>query len=439
MDVLKGNVKKIYLRYLLAAFGSSLISCIYGLVDMAVVGQYYGPIGSQAMAVIAPIWNIIYSLGLLIGIGGSVLFAVSKGKKEFEKANDYFTASIFYGIVISILFLIVFWLFEDKLLYIFGAKDEEVLKLCKEYLLPIKFLAPSFIFSQITAAYLRNDGKPLLATLAIVFSGIFNVAGDFIFVFVFKMGMLGAGLATGIGSFVSLIIMLVHFFTKSNTLKFKWKNTIFALFFSIAKNGFSAFIVDIAMGFLTMIFNNLILKYLNSDALAVYAVIVNISTIVQCCGYGIGQACQPILSTNFGSRQYDRVSLTLKYTIVTSLIVGLIWMGIAMIFPNVLIKIFMSPTDSVLAIAPKIIRVYSISFLILPFNVFSTYYFQALLKEKVAIAISLGRGIVLSGIILVLLAIVFGGDAMWWTMVVTESLVAIFAIILMIKTQKSLK
>ena len=104
MDVLKGNVKKIYLRYLLAAFGSSLISCIYGLVDMAVVGQYYGPIGSQAMAVIAPIWNIIYSLGLLIGIGGSVLFAVSKGKKEFEKANDYFTASIFYGIVISILF-----------------------------------------------------------------------------------------------------------------------------------------------------------------------------------------------------------------------------------------------------------------------------------------------------------------------------------------------
>ena len=169
------------------------------------------------------------------------------------------------------------------------------------------------------------------------------------------------------------------------------------------------------------------------------AVIVNISTIVQCCGYGIGQAGQPILSTNFGSRQYDRVSLTLKYTIVTSLIVGLIWMGIAMIFPNVLIKIFMSPTDSVLAIAPKIIRVYSISFLILPFNVFSTYYFQALLKEKVAIAISLGRGIVLSGIILVLLAIVFGGDAMWWTMVVTESLVAIFAIILMIKTQKSLK
>ena len=105
MDVLNGNIKKTYLKYLFAAFGSSLISCIYGLVDMAMVGQYYGPVGSQAMAIIAPIWNIIYSLGLFIGIGGSVLFAVNKGKNDKETANKFFTSSIVYGVIISIIFL----------------------------------------------------------------------------------------------------------------------------------------------------------------------------------------------------------------------------------------------------------------------------------------------------------------------------------------------
>ena len=439
MNVVNGNIKKIYLKYLFAAFGSSLISCIYGLVDMAMVGQYYGPIGSQAMAIIAPIWNIIYSLGLLIGIGGSVLFAVNKGKNDKTTANKFFTASIVYGAIMSIVFLILFWLFEDQLLYVFGAKDANTLKLCKEYLLPIKFAAPSFIFAQILAAYLRNDNKPMLATLSIIFAGVFNVAGDYIFVFSLDMGMLGAGLATAIGSLVSLLIMSTHFFSKSNTMKFLCNKEVFSLFVPISKTGFSAFIADIAMGFLTMLFNNLILKYLNDDALAVYAVIINISTIVQCCGYGIGQAGQPILSTNFGAKQYDRVSLTLKYNIITAIVVGTIWMGIVTIFPKQLIRIFMVPTEEVLNIAPNIMRVYSISFLILPFNVYCTYYFQALLKENVATFISLARGIVISGIVLILLPLIFGGNAMWWTMVITEALVAIYAVLLMIKLQRKLR
>ena len=76
MDFLNGNIKSMYLKYLGAAFGSSLISSIYGVVDMAVVGQYHGPEGTAAMAVVSPVWNIIYSLGLLMGIGGSVLGTV---------------------------------------------------------------------------------------------------------------------------------------------------------------------------------------------------------------------------------------------------------------------------------------------------------------------------------------------------------------------------
>lgn len=80
MDLLTDRSKDIYFKYLAAAFGSALISSIYGVVDMAMVGQYQGPAGSAAMAVVSPIWNIIYSLGLLMGIGGSVLFSTLRGE-----------------------------------------------------------------------------------------------------------------------------------------------------------------------------------------------------------------------------------------------------------------------------------------------------------------------------------------------------------------------
>ena len=87
MDLLKGNVRQIYFRYLGAAFGSALISSIYGLVDSAMVGQYQGPEGTAALAIVAPVWNIIYSLGLLTGIGGSVLLSAARRKMRWRASS----------------------------------------------------------------------------------------------------------------------------------------------------------------------------------------------------------------------------------------------------------------------------------------------------------------------------------------------------------------
>ena len=82
MNLLTGKIKPLYLKYLGAAFGSACISSVYGLVDMAMVGQYHGPSGTAAMSVVMPIFNIIYSLGLFMGIGGSVLYSSEKGRRE---------------------------------------------------------------------------------------------------------------------------------------------------------------------------------------------------------------------------------------------------------------------------------------------------------------------------------------------------------------------
>ena len=132
MDLLRGNVKSLYFRYLSAAFGSALISSIYGIVDMAMVGQYQGPNGTAALAVVAPVWNIIYSLGLLTGIGGSVLFSTIRGKGE-GRENEYFTVALIGTILFSLLSWVGIIFFDKELLTLFVA-EEKLLPLAQQYL-----------------------------------------------------------------------------------------------------------------------------------------------------------------------------------------------------------------------------------------------------------------------------------------------------------------
>ncbi|MDO5336890.1 MAG: MATE family efflux transporter [Eubacteriales bacterium] len=439
MDFLIGKVKPMYFKYLTAAFGSALISSIYGVVDMAMVGQYQGPNGTAALAVVSPIWNIIYSLGLLMGIGGSVLFSTLRGesKENQKKSNEYFTAALIGVVTLAIVTWVIVIFFDRELLLLFGA-EETLLPLARKYIFPVKFVVPSFLFTQLMAAFLRNDGNPGLATKAVLFGGIFNVLGDYFFVFVLNMGIMGAGLATAMGSVFSLLMMLTHFRSRKNTIRLEKPTKLFSMLKTISITGFSTFFIDVAMGILTMLFNRQILKYLGTEALSVYGIIINISTFVQCCAYSIGQASQPMISTNFGASQGKRIVQILKYALGTAAVFGLIWTALAELVPNLFVRIFMTPTEEILAIAPSIIRSYGLSFLLLPLNVFSTYYFQALMKPTTSFIVSVSRGALISGILIHILPAMAGANAIWFSMPLTELVVAIYVIMMMSKYTKQL-
>ena len=372
MDLLRGNIKTLYFKYLSAAFGSALISSIYGIVDMAMVGQYQGPDGTAALA-----W-----IGLI--------------------------------------------LFERPLLMFFGA-DETLLALAQRYMIPVKVVFPLFLFNQMLAAFLRNDGAPALATLGVLSGGIFNVFGDWFFVFPCDMGVYGAGLATALGSAVSFLVMLTHFASRKNTLRLVKPKRLAHKLWKIAVTGFSSFFIDMAMGILTVLFNRQIMQYLGSDALAIYGPIINVSTFVQCCAYSVGQASQPIISTNFGAGKEARIRETLRYALWTVVFFGVFWTAPSVACPNLCIRIFMSPTETILAMAPAIIRAYAISFLLLPFNIFSTYYFQAILQPKAAFIVSVARGLVISGALILMLPLLAGADSLWFAMPITELVTAVYA------------
>ena len=300
VDLLRGDVKRTYFKYLGAAFGSAMLAAVYSLVDMAMVGQYQGPDGAAALAVVAPVWNILYSLGMLTGMGGSVLYSAYRGQGRVREANRVFTVALGTTVVIACLVWAGLVVWEVPLIRLFGGEGE-LIPLARAYLYPVKFCVPLFLLNQMLAAFLRNDGRPALATGAVVAGGVFNIFGDYYLVFVADLGILGAGIATCLGAGIAVLLMATHFLSRRNTLRLVGGGPVFPTVGKIGVTGFSAFFVDIAMGILTILFNRQIMAWLGSDALAVYGVLVNVSTLVQCCGYSVGQAAQPILSQNHGA------------------------------------------------------------------------------------------------------------------------------------------
>lgn len=439
MDFLNGNIKKIYLNYLLASFGSTFISMIYGIVDMAMVGQYEGPDATAALACFSPVWNVVYAIGLLTGIGGAVLYGNAIGKNDRKKANGSFTLALILTAGFSVLFGIAMIFFDGPILRLFGA-DDTLLPYAQKYLGPLKFCLPLFSINEFLSCFIRNDNRPRLPTFAVLAGGVFNIFGDWLFVFALDLGATGAGIATGIGALITLAVLLSHFFTKKNTLRLDRSFSFFGDSLRVITTGFSSFFVDIAMGFFTILANNQIMQYLGKEDLAVYGVIIQLFTFVQCSAYSVGQAAQPIMSVNFGAERGDRVKGCLKYGTFAAALFGIFWMILSMSMPNALVRIFMEPTDEILRKAPFAIRIYATSFLFMSLNVASTYYFQSILKRVDSFIVSVLRGILLNGILIYALPAIFhSGESIWFVMLLTETITFIYAAVRTVQTSRRLK
>lgn len=437
MEMTQKPIKQLFFRYLLAAFGSALVSAVYTLVDMAVIGQYAGPTGTAAIALVMPVWSFICSLGILTGIGGSVLYSNARGEGGTKKANGMFTAAMAATALLAAVIWLLVIFFDEQLLRFLGSEGE-LLEIGLEYLRPLKVSIPVFIFVQMLAAFLRNDNDPGLATFAVVSTSLLNVVGDYLLTFTFGLGIYGAALATALSNLLSVCIMLTHFVRKKNTLHLVKPERLAASMCRIFVIGFSVFFVDLAMGIMTMLYNKRILQLLNNDALSVFGAIASLTTVVQCCSYSIGQAAQPILSANFGAGKTDRIRQVLKYGIATAIAFGAFWTLVTLLLPTTIIRLFMDATDSVLAIAPGILRRYGIGYLFAPFTLFATYYFQSILKARVSLGISLSRGLIVGGVLLYVLPPIFGADSLWLAMPVAEISVAAVTALLMRKYTRAL-
>ena len=433
MDLLSGNIRSIYFKYLFAALGSALVVSIYTLVDMIAVGQYEGPAGSAAMACLQPMFSLFIALGLLFGIGGSVMYSIARGRGDTEGSNRFFTVATVAALAVSAVITLVFLLFRARLLTLFGA-DGELLPYCMEYAYWLTWAVPFFLMAQVLSAFLRNNGAPFLATMSAVIGGCFNMFGDYFFVFTCDMGIGGAGLATFLGQVLSTLVLLVHFFRKKNTLRFLRPTGFLSDLKGVCSAGFSPFIVDISLGVTVTIFNNQIICLSDSDHLAVYGVLSNCIILFQSLFYGVGQSIQPLVSINHGAGQLGRVRRLLTLAMGTAAVMGVLFCGVVELFPAAILRLFMDVTGPVLAIGPAILRTYAVAFLLMGVSIVASYYFQSILKNGRSLLISLLRGFLLSAALVLLLPAAFGFDAIWWAMPVTELLTLIISLVLIRKS-----
>ena len=426
MDYLTSSTKVLYRKYLIASLGSALVITIYSFVDTIAVGQSEGPAGTAAMAVITPIFGILVFFGILFGIGGSVLMNNAKGEGNEEKGNAYFTTALILVVGFTVVTWVLFARFSKPILFFFGA-TQGTLPLVMRYVQWLIRCWPIFIFSTFIGAFVRNDNAPELVMAGVISGGCFNIFGDWFFVFPLGMGMEGAAIATVLGTTLQCLIICSHLFRKCCGLKLAKPFRMGKAIRKIFVIGIGASLLDLGTVVLSTITNNQILRYGSEVELAIYGVMTTIAALVQAMYCGVGQAIQPLVSANFGGRQYGRVRQFLKMSVVTVLIMGVLFTVLAECLPVPIVQLFMDATPEVLAAAPNSMRLYSLFYLFLGFTVLSTYYLQSVMRDRASMAIGILRSLVVSGLLLYLLPLFWGINGVWLALPISECIVTVVA------------
>ena len=432
MDYLTSSTKALYRKYLIASLGSALVITIYSFVDTIAVGQSEGPAGTAAMAVITPIFGILVFFGILFGIGGSVLMNNAKGEGNEEKGNAYFTMALILVVGFTVVTWVLFARFSKPILFFFGA-TQGTLPLVMRYVQWLLRCWPIFIFSTFIGAFVRNDNAPELVMAGVISGGCFNIFGDWFFVFPLGMGMEGAAIATVLGTTLQCLILCSHLFRKCCGLKLAKPFRMGKAIRKIFVIGIGASLLDLGTVVLSTITNNQILRYGSEVELAIYGVMTTIAALVQAMYCGVGQAIQPLVSANFGGRQYGRVRQFLKMSVVTVLIMGVLFTVLAECLPVPIVQLFMDATPEVLAAAPNSMRLYSLLYLFLGFTVLSTYYLQSVMRDRASMAIGILRSLVVSGLLLYLLPLFWGINGVWLALPISECIVTVVAAVFLSK------
>lgn len=426
-DLLTRPVKNIFMKYLIPSIFATMVTSIYVLADTIIVGKGIGTIAVAALNIILPLFNIFFGIGLLFGVGGSVLMSISRGEGDEESADAYFSTSLLATFAALALTLVIFTVFMEKFALMLGGTPE-TMPYIMDYMPYIVWGMGMFFFSSYLQTFIRNDGAPKLSMNAVIAGGVANIILDYVYVYIFHMGMRGAAIATVMGSSLTVLILLAHFFSKKNRLKFSLGRVRLHLVKNIVLNGFSSFLIEAASGVTVFVFNTQLLKYAGNTGVSVYSIISNTVIVVVCLCKGINQAAQPLISTNYGAGLLDRTRRILSLSVKTSIIACAIPTVIGLLEPNIFTYIFINPDESILEMSGAAIRVYFTAFIMLGVNMVFISYFQAILQNGYSMIICLMRGLVLVVILAYLFPFMWGVMGIWLAVPVGELITMLLGI-----------
>lgn len=420
-DILTGNLRKQFLKYLLPAIAGNLTYGLLVFIDTIFIGRGIGSLGLSALNISVPIYTLV-SFGMMIGIGGATAAGIDLGKGNLESRNKIFTYSIIIGVLVSILFSTLLMLNLDRVCILLGG-NEEIFSLVKSYVGVISISIIFYIMPHILTNFIRNDNNPKLTMYYLLVCSVLNIVLDYIFIFPLNMGMAGAAIATSISQGVGTLVLVTHFFKKSNTLYLKKVYLDFSIIIRIIKIGASTFINEICVGVVIIISNYQFYKYLGNNGLAAYAIILNIKLLIYLTLGAFGQGMQPLISINYGGKNYKRVLSTFKMATYSTIVVSIIFYLILVSNAEYFIGMFNNNNLEVRKIAKMGFPLFYCSLIFTGINIQFCSFFQSIEHTKIASLINFFRGVVLISFLLYLLPTLFGIRGLWSAYVVNEVII----------------
>lgn len=432
------KIGKLIKKFSIPCIISLLVNSLYNIVDQIFIGWGVGYLGNGATNVVFPLTMVCLAFSLMFGDGASAYLSLKLGEKKKEEASKGVANGILLSIIVAVLICMVTLIFLPQLLNIFGCTDN-----LREYALNYGYIIaiglPFMMIGTTLNSIIRADGNPKYAMTSMVLGAVLNVILDPIFIFVFKMGVQGAAIATVISQILTFGMNILYI-RKFQSIQVK-KETFKPQFNSIKKVstlGISSFITQMSIVVVMAFENNLLgqygaeSKFGSEIPITVFGIVMKISQILNSVIIGIAAGSQPIIGYNYGAGKYDRVKKTLKAVLGCSLVISTIAFILFQAIPEQLISIFGSGDENYMEFACIAFRTYLLLCICNGIQIPAGIFFQAIGKSVKSAILSLSRQVLFLIPAMLILGKLFGLQGFLYSGPVADGLAFVIAAILLI-------
>ena len=432
---LQTKPSRLFLKAALPGGISMLVSSLYAIFDSMFVGKFVGTTAFAALGLAFPLVIINFALADLIGVGSSVPISIFLGRKEEQKANNYFTCAALMIVATGLFMGILLYILAPFFMQLMGASGELAV-------LGVRYIRIHAVFSPVTTMtfaidnFLRICGRLKTSMVLNITMSVGTVLLELLFILVLHWGIVGAALGAALSMFAMVAIGLSFFIKGGLQLKFTKPQFSGELVDQILKNGTPAFLTNVAGRVFSIVMNIVLLKMGGEAAVAVYGVIMTAGGVVEQLLYGVLDSMQPAIGYNYGAGQTKRVLAIEKYCLIAGASISVFFAAVIFVFPRYLAVFFLEDL-SLLGLAAHALKISSFTYLFKWVGNAIQSFFMALERPLPAMCISLSSAFVFPLLLLAALLPV-GLDGLWMNYAVTSLLTAVFAAILMVKLKNTL-
>lgn len=419
---------RLFFHFVVPSILAFALSGVYAIVDGFFVGNSIGDIGISTINVAYPIVALILAVGTGIGMGGAVYFSIFRAEGKPKEAREFVAGTLWLLLASSVIMTALALIFATPLLKLLGAQGE-LLSLGEKYIFVMALGSVLQIVGTGLIPMIRNNNGAIFAMITMCSGFLTNIFLDYLFVWVFNGGVTGAAWATIIGEGVAMIGGIGYLlYKKQITFSISWK-AMKRVTKSIARIGLAPFGLALTPNFSLILINRFSASYGGEEAIAVYACVSYILTIVYLVLQGVGDGLQPLMSQFYGAGKKEDLGQANRFAYLFALLLSLLSIVLLYVFRGNIGVIFGASATVTQEVADTLI-IFLIAIPFIAINRVTTASFYATEKSTFAYLLTYIEPAAML-VLMLILPPLFGGQMMiWWSATCARILSAVLAIIL---------